>query len=120
MNTTLWITQGMLAAVFLAAGAMMLTQPHAWMVEKHGQWVERTPAGLVKLLGALEVLAAIGVIVPRAAGILPILTPLAACGLVVVMIGAAIIHIRQSEYLDLVPIVALGAVAVFVAWGRFG
>jgi uncharacterized membrane protein YphA (DoxX/SURF4 family) len=120
MNTTLWIVQGMLAAVFLASGTMMLTQPHAWLIEKLGTWVEHTPAGLVKLLGALEVLAAIGLIVPKAAGILPVLTPLAACGVVVVMIGAIIIHARENEYLEVVLNVVLGAGAVIVTWGWFG
>jgi uncharacterized membrane protein YoaK (UPF0700 family) len=120
MNTTLWVVQGMLAAVFFAAGTMMITQSHAQMIEKHGWWVEHTPVALVKLLGALEVLAAIGLIVPRTAGILPVLTPLAACGVVIVMIGGSIIHGRENEYPEAVLTVVLGAAAVFVAWGRFG
>ena len=120
MNTTLWIGQGVLAALFLVSGTMMLTRPRSWLIEKLGTWIQRTPFWLVKLLGALEVLAAIGLIVPKAAGILPIFTPLAACGVVVVMIGAIIIHTRQNEYLEVALNVALAAVAVFVVSGRFG
>jgi hypothetical protein len=120
MNSTLWIVHGVLAAVFLASGTVMLTQPRAWLIEKFGAWVEAVPSGLVRLLGAVEVLAAIGLIVPPATGILPVLAPLAACGMVIVMIGAIIIHVWQREYLEIVLNVALGAMAVFAAWGRVG
>ncbi|MGO9284840.1 MAG: DoxX family protein, partial [Mycobacterium sp.] len=83
-------------------------------------WVEDVPAGLIKAIGALEILAAIGLILPPALGIFPVLAPLAAAGLVAVMVGAIITHARRGEYSSVVVNVVLAAMAIFVAWGRFG
>ena len=73
-----------------------------------------------QLINALAVLGAIGLVVPAAVHVAPILVPLAAVGLALVMIGAGVVHARRKE----TPMVAMNAVllvlAVFVAWGRFG
>ena len=119
MQVFLWIVAGLLALAFLAAGAMKLTQPRDKLAASMG-WVEDFNAPTVKLIGGLEVLAAIGLILPALTGIAPILTPLAATGLVLVMIGAIITYLRRGEPQVIVANVVLLLLAAVVAWGRFG
>lgn len=101
-----------------AAGAMKVTQP----LDKLGQnmkWIPGSPPALVRFIGVSEVLGAIGLVAPVALGILPVLTPVAAVCLVVVMVLAAGTHIRLGEYPVVGVNILLGAMAAFVAWGRF-
>ena len=119
MNTVLWILQIVLAAAFAFAGIGKLTQPKEKLRERMG-WVEDYSANTVKLIGALELLAAIGLILPAATGILPWLTPLAALGLVVIMVLAIPVHLRRHETQNVVVNVVLALLAAFVAWQRFG
>ncbi|MDP4503354.1 DoxX family protein [Nonomuraea sp. NBC_00507] len=120
MNVALWIVAGLLALLFLAAGLMKISQPKEKLAASGLAWTEDFSAGAVKAIGTLELLAAIGLILPAALGIVPVLTPLAAAGLVVVMIGAAVTHARRKEPQMIVANVVLLALAAFVAWGRFG
>ena len=120
MNLALWIVQAVLALIFLGAGTVKLVQSRDRLVKTLGGWVEDVPAGLIKAIGALEILAAIGLILPPALGIFPVLAPLAAAGLVAVMVGAIITHARRGEYSSVVVNVVLAALAIFRAWGRFG
>jgi len=120
MNIALWIVAGLLALLFLGAGAMKLTQPKAKLAASGLSWTEDFSDNTVKAIGGLEALAGLGLILPAALGILPVLTPLAATGLVLVMIGAAITHVRRKEYPVIAANVVLLAAAAFVAWGRFG
>jgi uncharacterized membrane protein YphA (DoxX/SURF4 family) len=119
MNIALWIIAAMLAVAFLASGAMKLAQPKEKLPAGWG-WVEDFGAGAVKAIGALEVLAAVGLILPAALGIAPVLVPLAAVGLVLLMAGAIITHLRRHEAQVIASPMALLALAVLVAWGRFG
>ena len=119
MNIVLWIIAGLLAAVFLAAGLTKLTQPKE-KLETRMSWTKDYSAGRVKSLGALEILAAIGLILPAALNVVPVLVPLAALGLVVVMIGAAVTHYRRNESPMIVGNVVLLVLAAIVVWGRFG
>jgi uncharacterized membrane protein YphA (DoxX/SURF4 family) len=120
MNVVLWIIASLLAAAFLAAGLMKLGQPKEKLASAGMGWVDDFSAGTVKVIGGLEVLAAIGLILPGALKIVPVLVPLAATGLVLMMVGAAITHARRKEA-QLIPINAVVLVlAVVVAWGRFG
>ena len=119
MNIALWIVAGLLAIAFLGAGVMKLTQPKEKLQTNMG-WVEDFSVLQVKGIGALELLGAIGLIVPGVTGIAPILVPIAALGLAVIMIGAAVTHIRRSETPMASVNLVLFAGAVFVAWGRFG
>jgi uncharacterized membrane protein YphA (DoxX/SURF4 family) len=119
MNIVLWIVAGLLALAFLAAGGMKLGRSKQALAATMG-WVEDVPAGLVKTIGLLEVLAAIGLILPAALDIAPILTPLAATGLVLTMLGAMVVHARRKEFQALPVNVVLLLLAAFVAWGRFG
>jgi hypothetical protein len=77
-------------------------------------------AGSVKAIGALEVLAAVGLVLPAALDIAPVLVPLAALGLVMIMVGAVITRIRRHEAKFMVADLVYLALAGFVAWGRFG
>jgi uncharacterized membrane protein YphA (DoxX/SURF4 family) len=120
MNIALWIVAGLLALLFLGAGAMKLTQPKAKLAAFGLSWTEDFSDNTVKAIGGLEALAGLGLILPAALGILPVLTPLAATGLVLVMIGAAITHVRRKEYPVIAANVVLLVAAAFVAWGRFG
>jgi hypothetical protein len=83
-------------------------------------YVEDFSGGAVKAIGAVEILAALGLVLPAVTGIAPVLVPLAALGLVVVMIGAAVVHARRGENQLIVPNVVLLVLAAVVAWGRFG
>lgn len=119
MNIALWIAAGLLAALFLGAGLAKMFQPREKLLEKT-PWVEDFTDGQVKAIGAVEVLGAIGLILPAVTGILPVLVPLAAVGLAITMVLAAIVHIRRGETSFIGVNLALAAIAAFVAWGRFG
>lgn len=119
MNTALWIVQGILAVVFLMAGFLKLTKSREEL-EPNMAYVEDLTDQQLTVNGVVEVLGGLGLVLPAATGILPILTPLAATGLVIVMVLAAALHVRRDE-LPLIAINAvLGGLAAFVAWGRFG
>ncbi len=118
LNVALWIAQVLLAAAFLMAGSMKLTQPIADLGVKMA-WVYAVPAGLVRFIGASELLGGIGVILPALTRIKPGLTSLAAGGLVVVMLLAAAFHVSRGEISMMPPSLVLGALAAFVAWGRY-
>ena len=120
MNVILWIIAGVLAAAFGAAGAMKLTKPRAEL-EPNMAWVASVTDSQVKGVGLVELLGAIGLILPAVTGIAPILVPLAATGLVLVMIGAVITHVRLGDPIaQAVPAIVLGALSLVVAIGRFG
>jgi uncharacterized membrane protein YphA (DoxX/SURF4 family) len=120
MNIVLWIIAGLLAAAFLAAGAMKLAQPTEKLAASGMGFVEDFPPALVKTIGALEVLAAIGLILPAAVDIAPVFVPLAAVGLIAMMIGAVITHARRKENKSIPVNIILLILAAVVAWGRFG
>ncbi|MFJ3671308.1 DoxX family protein [Streptomyces sp. NPDC090106] len=120
MNIALWIVAGVLGAASLAGGAMKLAQPREKLAASDWGWVEDFDPGTVKFIGALEVLAGLGLILPAALDLAPALVPLAATGLVLLMIGAGLTHHRRHEIQSIAVNAALLAVAAFVAWGRFG
>ncbi len=119
MNTTLWIAQGILAAMFAMAGVMKSTQPIDKLMKSGLNWVERVPVSTVRIIGLSELLGAIGLILPLALSILPILTPIAAVGLAAIMILAVVHHLKYKENKAVVFNAVLFALAVFVAYGRF-
>ena len=118
MGIALWVAQGLLAVAFLAAGATKLAQPKEKLAKKMA-WVEDFSQPAVRLIGAVEVLGAIGVVLPALTGILPWLTPLAALGLVLTMIGAALTHLRRTEYGSIAMNAVLLVLAAIVVYGRF-
>ena len=118
MGIALWVVQLLLAVVFLGAGGMKLAQPKEKLA-KNQPWVEDFSQPTVRLIGTLEVLGAIGVLLPALMGVLPWLTPLAALGLVLAMIGAALTHLRRTEYGNIAMNAVLLILAAFVVYGRF-
>jgi uncharacterized membrane protein YphA (DoxX/SURF4 family) len=118
MNVFLWILQILLAAMFLAAGLMKLSQPKSKLAEnKNMGWTNDFSENQIKLIAGSEVLGALGLILPWATGIAKILTPLAACGFVVIMVGAIVVHARRKE--QWVMQAVLGILALVVAIFRF-
>ncbi|PIB39168.1 hypothetical protein BFP75_12930 [Maribacter sp. 4G9] len=118
MNIALWVAQVLLAAMFLMAGIMKATQP----IEELSQsmtWVNDFSAGMVRFIGISELLGGIGLLLPALLRIKPIFTPLAALGLFIIMVLAFIYHISNAEYQALGINLILGAIAVFIAWGRY-
>jgi uncharacterized membrane protein YphA (DoxX/SURF4 family) len=121
MNVFLWIVAGLLAAVFVAAGLMKLTQERRKLLANPNmKWTEDFSAGTIKLIGTAEVLGAVGLILPAVLDIAPILVPLAATGLAVLMLGAAITHARRKEPQAIAINAVLLILAVIVAVFRFG
>lgn len=120
MDVALWVIAGVLAAGFLASGLMKLTRPKEKLAALGMGWTEQYSAGSVKAIGGLELLAAIGLIMPAVLGIAPVLVPLAATGLVLIMIGAVVTHGRRGEWQVIGVNIVLLVLAVLVAWGRFG
>jgi uncharacterized membrane protein len=119
MNIALWIVAAVLAALFGIAGILKSTQPKE-RLQPNLPWVEDFSTGTVRLIGVSELAGALGLILPAATGIAPILTPLAATGLAVIMVLAALTHVRRKEPGGIVFNAVLFLLAAFVAWGRFG
>lgn len=119
MNTALWILQIVLAAFFGMAGVVKSMQPKEKLAEKL-PWVEDFSAGTVRFIGVVELLAAIGLILPAATDIAPVLTPLAATGLAVIMVLAAVTHRRRKETSAIGMNALIFVVCAVVAWARFG
>jgi predicted outer membrane lipoprotein len=119
MHAFLWILQILLALVFGVLGVLKLSQPKRRLAQSMA-WVEDFPESRVKLIGGLEVLAAVGLILPGWTGVLTWLTPLAATALVVLMVLAGQTHRRRREPQVLPVNVVLGLAAAVVAIFRFG
>ncbi len=119
MNIALWASAGLLALIFLAAGSLKLSQPKAKLAASGMGWAADMSAGTVKLIGAAEVLGAIGLVLPPLVNIAAVLAPVAAVGLAITMVGAIVVHLQRKEYQGLVAPVVLLVLAVFVAVGRF-
>jgi DoxX-like family len=121
LNLALWIAAGLLAAVLLVSSAKLFV-PKEKMAGMGAatRWVEDFSPGALKAIGALELLAAVGLILPAALDIAPVLVPLAATGAVLLLGGAVITRLRRGEKATIVPDLVYLALAAFVAWGRFG
>lgn len=114
MTYVLWIVQALLAAVFLFAGGMKLVLPIAEMTKQIA-----LPGPFLRFIGVAEILGALGLILPGLLRIRPALTPLAAAGLAIIMIGATVVSLVTGPVaLALIPAV-VGALAAFVAYGRW-
>jgi uncharacterized membrane protein YphA (DoxX/SURF4 family) len=118
MNTLLWISQAILATVFLFSGSQKISQSKARMIETGQTGVRDYPIGFIRFIALCELLGALGLILPRALSTLPILTPIAAIGFAVIMLGAARAHTRLHEPRNVALNLALLALCAFVAIGR--
>jgi hypothetical protein len=120
LNLALWIAAGLLAVVLLISSAKLFV-PKEKMAGMGAatRWVDDFSPGALKAIGALELLAAAGLILPAALDIAPVLVPLAATGAVLLFVGAVTTRLRRHEVYFVLDLVYL-ALAAFVAWGRFG
>ncbi len=122
MDLALWIVAGLLAVAYLVGGGgkLILAKERIVATSASARWARDFSGGSIKAIGALEVLAAVGLVLPAVLDIAPVLVPLAALGLVMIMVGAVITRIRRHELRFMVADLAYLASAGFVAWGRFG
>jgi hypothetical protein len=112
-NRMLWLGQGVLAVLFAFAGAMKLLTPIDVL-----SVMAPFPGAFIRFIGVCEVLGAVGLILPYALRILPVLTSLAAAGLVVIMVGATVTTLAIGGGVMALPTVVLGLLAALVATGR--
>ena len=117
MGLAVWIVSGLLAFAMFGAGMMKITTPRTKLMEKM-KWAATWTDTNVKLLGLAEVLGAVGLIVPVATGIVPVLTPVAALCLAVLMAGGVKTHLDLKE--SPAPPAVLLVLCLFVAAARFG
>ena len=117
-NIGLWVGQGALALFYGMAGFMKLTQPIEGLVASGMSYAGDYPELLTRFIGTMEVLGALGVILPAATRIAPRLTPLAALGFCVIQVLAMGLHTMRGEYFMLPFNLVLLALSLFVAWGR--
>jgi hypothetical protein len=120
MNTLAWVLQIVLAIVFLLHGLLFTVAygAAAKRMEARGRAPSTLPAALRQFIGLAELAAAFGLTVPPAVHLFPWLGPLAAAGLVLVMVGAAIFHVRKSEFPAAVVAVFLGGLAAVTVFLR--
>jgi uncharacterized membrane protein YphA (DoxX/SURF4 family) len=119
MNTLLWILQIILAIVYVVSGAQKSTQSKERMIATGQTGVRDYSLSFIRFIATCELLGAVGLILPRALDVLPILTPIAALGLAIVMVGAARAHTRLHELRNVAINLVLIAALAFVAIGRF-
>lgn len=117
LHIALWVAQVLLAAAFIMAGLSKTATPINELAENGMPFVNSFSEGMVRFIGISELLGGLGMILPALLRIKPILTPIAATGLAIVMVLAAIYHISVGE--APIPNVILFGLAAFVAWGRF-
>ena len=118
MNLVLWILQGLLAVIFLASGASKISMSRQRLIDTGQTGIAVYPMPVVRFTAACELLAGIGVILPWATGVAPVLTPVAAVGLGIIMVGAAVAHTRLREPRNVAGNAVLFLLALTVASGR--
>ena len=116
MTYALWVIQGLLALLFLFSGGMKLILPVEEMTK---QMPVPLPGLFLRFIAVVEVLGALGLILPGLLRIRPGLTPLAAAGLVIIMIGATVITLIGGDLMAAVISLVVGLLAAFVAYGRW-
>ena len=115
MNVPLWIIQILLAVVFLVSGITKVIRPS----EKLKAGLPEFHPGVIRLIAVAEILGALGLILQGITGVTPILTPVAASGLAIIMIGAVVTHARRKEGKAVAMNLVLLILTVVVAVGRF-
>jgi uncharacterized membrane protein YphA (DoxX/SURF4 family) len=117
LNTGLWIVQVLLAAAFGMSGFMKVSSTMEQLAQSGMSFVNEYAESTVRFIGISELLGAIGLILPAALRILPVLTTAAAVGIAIIMISATGYHISHNE--PFFPALFLFLLAAFVAWGRY-
>lgn len=119
VDVALWIAQGFLTFAFLASSWLHAVRWEQTSADPRQVWLRDIGRRNAYVIGTLEAAGAVGVIAPAVTGILPILVPLAATGLTLLMLSAMVFHAVRREYPNLVLNAILAAPAIFVAYGRF-
>ena len=119
MQIAVWIVSTVLALGFIGGGIARAVLPLDRLTTMGLGWVADLPRGLVRLISAFEILGGIGLILPVLTGILPILTPLAGCGLALVMLAGLVFHLRRREWKNIPVTLVLAGLSIFVAVVRF-
>jgi len=114
MNIALWIAQGLLALLFLFTGGMKFVMSVEEMTKEMAM-----PGWFLHFIGVCEIMGALGLILPWLTGIRPALTPLAAAGLVIIMIGATVVTVMIGNMATTLLPLVVGILAAFVAYGRW-
>jgi hypothetical protein len=121
MNLALWVIAGLLAVVALTGGVTKVFVPKEKLAAAPGGgWTAHASVGFIKTLGVLELLAALGLILPSVVNVAPVLVPVTAVCWVFLMVGAMVTHGRRGEVKFMVLNLIYLACAAFIAWGRFG
>lgn len=115
-SVTLWTIQGALALLFLLVGGIKLILPTSVLL---AQVALPLPIWFIRFIGVIEVAGALGLILPQLTRIKPFLTPLAACGLALEMIGAVIVSVIAMGVIPALMPLIVGLLALFVAYGRW-
>lgn len=118
MTTPLWILSGILAFAFGMAGVMKNLKSKEELIPMGMGWAEDFSQGQVRIIGGLELLGAVGLILPVALGIAPKLAGAAAAGLLLTMLGAAAVHAKRGEFPMIGINVVLGGLAGYVAYSH--
>jgi uncharacterized membrane protein YphA (DoxX/SURF4 family) len=119
MNVALWVLQVLLGLVFVFHSFVML-RPSPERPQGGMKYIVEMPSGLRLFAGIAEGLAGLALVIPPLFRVLTWLTPLAAAGLVLLMLGAIVFHVRRREYPNVGFNAVLGMLAAVIAWGRFG
>ena len=118
MNTTLWIIQAIIAAIFLYSGVQKSIKSEQQLVAMGQTGVEDLPMGLIRLIGMAEILGTIGIILPQLLQIFPVLTVISAICFAFVMIPAALIHYKRHEPKNVFTNCVVFLMCIFVIYGR--
>ncbi|WKG03701.1 DoxX family protein [Mycolicibacterium sp. HK-90] len=121
MNITLWIITIVAGAAYAAGGTTMLvlSRERYRSMGRTQHWVDDFGDSHLKAIGTIKLVGAIGLVLPAAVGVAPVLTPVAACGLALFMAGAATTRFRRSEWLYMAGDIVYLGVFAFLAWGWF-
>ncbi|MBB3604755.1 protein-S-isoprenylcysteine O-methyltransferase Ste14 [Mycolicibacterium sp. BK556] len=121
MNTVLWVAAAVLAVAFAVGGAsqILLSKARYRALSTSQHWVDDFTPGHIKAIGTIKLVGATGLVLPPLIGVVPVLAPLAATGLMVFMGGAATTRFRRSEWVSMLGDVLFICAFAFVAWGRF-
>ncbi|WP_020015854.1 DoxX family protein [Promicromonospora sukumoe] len=123
MNIALWTVAGLLALAYVAGGLLKVVLSKQRIRATGGAsaaWTDDVSQARIKTIGVLEILGGLGLVLPGLTGVAPELVPLAALGLAMIMVGAAVTRISRREYRLLVPDLAYLVLIAFVLWGRLG
>ena len=117
MDAVLWVVQVLVAVGFAIAG---YTKAFSYeRARERMPWVRDVPSRFTRTIGVLEILGAIGLILPAVTGVLPWLTPLAAAALALLQVLAIVFHLTRGEWRNLPANAVLMGLALFAAYGRF-